>query len=110
MSDDNELASLRDLSPQASVVRDGPVECVLLPQAHLTTAAGTVVMDTVLCPTGQGSYTTRLLLERQVTTKQTLNWCQVSLLGRTWWTWSWNNIPAGQPWLKIFAEHARLLR
>lgn len=110
MTNEAEYASLCAISPRAALLQDGPLTCVLLPETRLTTAAGTEVMDTVLCPMGQGSYTTRLLLDRQVATRQPINWCQVLLLGRTWWTWSWNNIPAGQPWLQIFAEHARVLK
>ncbi len=67
-------------------------------------------MDVVLCPRGLAGHVTRLLPERRVDDKPNLNWQQVVVLGRTWHTWSWNNIPADQPWLKIYAEHARLLR
>jgi hypothetical protein len=90
-------------------VHEGGVNWVLLPKAHLTMPGGTEVMDTVLCPTGQGGYATRLLLERQVAGKN-LNWTQVMALGRSWYTWSWQDVPASQSWLQIFIEHARVLR
>jgi hypothetical protein len=110
MGVETELESLRVISPQASLVHEGGVTWVLLPMTHLTVPGGGIeVMDTVLCATGQGGYATRLLLERQVTGK-TLNWTQVMALGRNWHTWSWQDVPANQSWLQIFAEHTRILR
>lgn len=108
--EEQELEGLRGVSAQASIAPDGGVMCVVLPATRLSIPSGIEVMDTVLCPRGQGGYITRLLLARQVPQKGNLNWQTVVLLGHTWHTWSWNNIPADQPWVKIFAEHARLLR
>jgi hypothetical protein len=105
-----ELKSLREISPQASLHRDGAMTCVLLPQAHLASPAGIEVMDTILCPNGLSGYVTRLLLERRIAAKGNLNWQQVMLLGRAWHTWSWNQVSADQPWIRIFAEHVRALR
>lgn len=110
MSTDGQLESLREVSPQASFHQDGGVSCVLLPQTHLTTPSGVAIMDTVLCPMGFGGYVSRLLLERRIPEKITLNWQQVMLLGRAWHTWSWNQVSQNQPWIRIFAEHARALR
>lgn len=110
MSIDTELESLRAISPQAFLVHEGGVTWVVLPKTRVTVPGGVEVMDTVLCPTGQAGYATRLMLERQVTGKSNLNWTQVVALGRTWHTWSWQNVPANQPWLQIYVQHARLLR
>jgi hypothetical protein len=107
---ETELESLREISAQASLHHDGGVPCVLLPDTHLSCPSGIQVMDTVLCPRGLSGYVTRLLLARRISEKRTLNWQQVMLLGRVWHTWSWNQISPGQPWIRIFAEHARILR
>jgi hypothetical protein len=107
---DHELEGLRAISPQAALQREGGRPWVLLPQTKLQTPAGIEVMDTVLCPEGDGSYVTRLLLERRVARKDNLNWQQVMAIGRPWHTWSWNGVPASQAWLRIFIEHARQLR
>jgi hypothetical protein len=109
-SSDSDLESLREISPQASLHHDGGVPCVLLPQTRLTCPSGILVMDTVLCPRGLSGYITRLLLERRIPEKGNLNWQQVMLLGRAWHTWSWNQVSPDQPWIRIFAEHARALR
>ena len=110
MTDAEELESLRAISPQAILGDDGGVVYVLLPQTRLATPGGILVMDTVLCPRGLGGYVTRLLLEHKVEAKMQLNWQGVMLLGRPWHSWSWNQIHPNQAWLRIYAEHARLLR
>jgi hypothetical protein len=110
VSDADELEGLREVSPQAALFQEGVVTAVLLPATKLVTPSGTQVMDTVLCPKGLAGYVTRLLLAQRITEKGNLNWQQVMLLGRVWHTWSWNSISPDQPWIRIFAEHARLLR
>jgi len=110
VSDEQQLESLRVVSAEASLTVDGGVLCVLLPAARIGTAVGDEVMDVVLCPRGFGGYVTRLLLARKVESKPNLNWQLVTLLGKAWHTWSWNLIPSSQPWLRIYAEHARVLR
>ncbi len=107
---EEELEALREISPQASLYTDGGVICVLLPQTRFVTPSGMQTLDTVLCPCGLAGYVTRLLLERRIAEKPRLNWQHVVVLGRSWVTWSWNQVPAGQPWIRIFAEHARVLR
>jgi hypothetical protein len=110
MNVDAEIESLRAIWPQVSVVLEGGVTWVLLPKTRLTVPGGVAIMDTVLCPNGQGGYSTRLLLESPVTGKPGLNWAQLLALGRTWHTWSWQSVPANQSWLQIYIEHARQLR
>jgi len=110
VTDNQQVEGLRVISPKASLRHDGPVECVLLPEVALATPTGTRVMDVVLCPRGLGSYTTRLLLAEKVPERSNLNWQVVTLLGNTWQTWSWNQISQQQPWLRIYAEHARCLK
>ena len=110
MTDHEQLESLRAVSAKAELQVDGGVTCVLLPDVQLRTGAGTELLHAVLCPRGLGGYVTRLLLSRKVESKPTLNWQVVTLLGDAWHTWSWNNVAPTQPWLRIFAEHARVLR
>jgi hypothetical protein len=104
------LQGLREICAQASLVHDGTVPGVFMPRARLQTPGGTEVMDVMLCPNGLGGYSTRLLLDRRVAGKEGLNWQEVTAFGRLWQTWSWQNVPSSQPWVKIFAEHARVLR
>jgi hypothetical protein len=106
----HELESLREVNPQATQHNDGGIVAVVMPSTRVVTPSGIQVMDVVLCPKGMGGYVTRLLLERRIAEKANLNWQQAMLLGRAWATWSWNQISPDQPWIRIFAEHARLLR
>lgn len=106
----HDLGCLREMNAQATEHNDGGIVAVLMPGTCLVTPSGNQVMDVVLCPKGMGGYVTRLLLERRIAEKGNLNWQQVTLLGRAWATWSWNQISPDQPWIRIFAEHARLLR
>ena len=106
----SQLDGLREISAQAVVVHDGAVLGVFMPKTRLQVPAGTETMDVVLCPNGLGGYTTRLLLDRKVVGKEGLNWQEVTAFGRSWQTWSWQNVPSAQPWIKIYAEHARVLR
>lgn len=110
MDVDAQMESLRALSPRATLLQEGGAPWILLPEARVQTANGIEVMDIVLCPAGHGGYATRLLLERRVATGTSLNWTEIVALGRTWHTWSWREVPADQPWIKILIEHARLLR
>lgn len=105
-----ELEGLRSVCPQASLQRDGTVICVLMPATTLMICGVAETIDVLLCPLGCSGYVTRLLLAHKIDGKPQLNWQTVLLLERTWHTWSWNNIPAAQPWIQIYAEHARLLR
>jgi hypothetical protein len=108
--EESQLEGLRVISAQAAVVHDGTSIGVLLPKARIQGPAGVETMDAILCPRGLGAYVTRLLLERRVPGRDGLNWQQVMAFGGSWHTWSWQGISADQPWIKIFAEHARHLR
>lgn len=108
--EESQLQGLLAITEQAAVVQDGTILGVLLPSIPIQSPAGTEVMDAILCPRGHGGYVTRLLLERRVVGRDNLNWQQVMAFGRNWQTWSWQNVPATQPWINIFAAHARVLR
>lgn len=109
-ADEGQLEHLRAICPQASLHVEAGTPWVLMPKFKLATADVIVEMDLLLGPRGHSGYATRLLLEKEIGAKPNLNWQQVTVLGRNWFTWSWNNISPDQPWIKILAEHARLLR
>lgn len=110
MTPSSQLESLLDICPTATVNNEDGVVNVLMPNMALPTPSGIEIMDVVLCPQGLGGYATRLLLDRKIESKPGLNWQAVPLRHRMWHAWSWNHIAADQPWLKIFFEHARILR
>ena len=110
MTDLEQLDALAAISPNAELRTDGTVTCVFMPNTTLQTSDGIKIMDVALCPRGLSGYSTRLLLERKIDSKSGLNWQVVTLINRLWHTWSWNQIAPDQPWIRIFAEHARVLR
>ena len=55
------------------------------------------------------SYPTRLFLPTNI--GHGLNWHETAfILGRSWVTWSWNNVPANQPPIAILADHLAAFR
>lgn len=65
--------------------------------------------EALLCLNQHAGYTTRLFLAQQVNGKGA-NWTPHHILGRTWYTWSWNNVPANFRPMEVLAEHLRGLR
>ena len=69
-------------------------------------------MDALLGLTPQGSYLTRLYLSQPIPERpqikgNTANWTIWSLLGRTWYTWSWQNVPASLPLIQMPPDHLK---
>lgn len=106
-SEADELAALIKIVPHARLETEAGSSVVLLPQMRMRTPDGVETFDAVLCPRGHSGYVTRLLLDRRIASRSNLNWQEVTALGRQWHTWSWANVSADQPWVKILAEHMR---
>ena len=66
-------------------------------------------MQALLCLGQHGGYTTRLFLQQAIPGRGA-NWSSHVVLGRPWWTWSWNQVPASLRPAEILAEHLRGLR
>lgn len=66
-------------------------------------------MDALLGLTPHSGYPTRLFLATQVPGKGQ-NWNQFHILGRTWYSFSWNYVAADRRPMEILAEHLRGLR
>lgn len=90
--DESQLAALGDVCDEVRVVTDGQYTLVLLTALRFRSDGQTVTMDALLCPQEHESYMTRLFLERALPSKGA-NWKPHSFLGRTWHTFSWQNVP-----------------
>lgn len=66
-------------------------------------------MQALMCPAARDGYATRLFLEDQISNRGQ-NWKTHTIRGRSWWAFSWNDVPANLPWLEIFANHLRALQ
>jgi hypothetical protein len=65
--------------------------------------------DALLCLSAHSGYSTRLFLVQPVPGKGA-NWNQFHILGRTWYSWSWNNVSPDLRPMEVLAEHLRGLR
>lgn len=109
MSTSDDLAPLRAICSQPAAMVEGGTSYIFLPQIKVLAAGVTVVMDALLCPGPHNGYTTRLFLSAAIPARGA-NWTQWQIFGRTWHTWSWQNVPANLPLIQIVLEHLRALR
>ena len=93
----------------ATVMPEGGVQFILLPKLRFWSNDSVLEMDVLLCPQAHTGYQTRLFLERPIAGKGA-NWTTHYILGRSWFTWSWNNVPANLPLIEILANHLGALR
>jgi hypothetical protein len=88
---------------------EGGTRYIYLPELKVTVGAADRVLDALLCPGPHNGYTSRLFLSTPIS-ERGANWSQWQIFGRTWHTWSWQNVPAELPWIQIVLEHLRALR
>lgn len=104
-----QLVALRQIYPEARVMAEGGAEYVFIPGIKVTVGDQVRELDGLLHPSQSGGYSTRLYLSAAVPERQQ-NWQASTLLGRTWHTWSWNNVPATIPLARMLCEHLVALR
>lgn len=103
------LRALQLVCPGAEMWEEGARPYVFLPKLKIAHAGKSQAVDALLAPRGDGSYETRLYLEKPYPSRGQ-NWTVHSILGRTWHAMSWNGVSAALPWLQILANHLRPLR
>ena len=109
MIEDSQITGLRTICAQPEQVSEGGATYVFLPSIKVMVAGMTRILDALLCPGPHNGYTSRVFLSAPVP-ERGANWSQWQILGRTWHTWSWQNVPANLPWIQIVLEHLRALR
>lgn len=111
--EEEELASMRAICPSASVVVDGNVRAVFLPEFPFQANSVSRRMDLILYPGPHTGYASRLFFSecidctRRDGTKP--NWQTAVVAGRTWSTPSWKDVPADLPWTEMLGAHLRAL-
>lgn len=115
MSAPSQLGSLIAVCPGASEKHEAGYHFVFLPGLKVEIGSNVKVMDSLLALTTHSGYTTRLFLSEQITERPTIagnaaNWSQHQILGRNWWTWSWQGVRADLPWIQILLAHLRALK
>jgi len=88
---------------------EGTTRYIYLPGLRVPAGNIPEVVDGLLRPgAGPDGYTTRLFLSHAFPTKGQ-NWTVHHILGKTWHTFSLNNVPADAALLDILANHLRIL-
>lgn len=82
---------------------------IYIPKLRLPSGCQPQETEALLCLVGHNGYMTRLFLAQQVANRLG-NWVTAYVQGRTWYTWSWNGVPAQLRPAEILAEHLRALR
>lgn len=100
------VAEVQALCPAAKVMAEGGVDYLFLPSLALP---GGDVVDALLCPAAHAGYTTRLFLSKQIAGRGQ-NWNSFTILGRTWWTPSFNNVLATLRPIQMLDAHLQLYR
>jgi hypothetical protein len=103
------LVELNAICPGAKEMPEGGLFYVFLPALKISTAGQILELDALLCPQLRDGYATRLFLSQAVPDRGN-NWTTHQILGRTWCTWSWNNVSASQRPAQILAGHLVALR
>ncbi|MEQ1597230.1 MAG: hypothetical protein ABL985_19280 [Casimicrobium sp.] len=110
-----QLDSLKAVCPDASEVHEAGSCYVHLPQLSVPVGDQVKVMDALLAVTLHSGYSTRLFLSEQILERPTIgtqaaNWTQHQILGKNWWTWSWQGVPANLVWIQILLAHLKALK
>jgi hypothetical protein len=106
---DEALTGLRAICEQPEVLGEGGTKYIFLPNLKVSVAGTLRTLDGLLCPGPHNGYATRLFLS-QPFTERGANWTRWQILGRTWHTWSWKDVPASLPLIQMVLEHLRALR
>lgn len=109
MTEGGALDSLRAICTEPLEMMEGSTRYIFLPQLKFIAAGSQRVVDGLLCAGPHNGYTSRLFLSAPIP-ERGANWSQWQILGRTWHTWSWQNVPAELPLIQLILEHLRALR
>lgn len=91
MVDAAAMNELHTICPGAQEMTEGGIAYIHLPELKLPCPPG--IVEALLCIQQHSGYMTRLFLSKPVPGKGA-NWAAHQIFGRTWHTWSWNNVPA----------------
>jgi hypothetical protein len=106
---DTDLLGLRRICPEASFLCETKKQYVHLPVLKVPISGVTTDIEGLLCPGEHSGYPTRLFLSQKVPGKGQ-NWTDHTILGKTWRTWSWKDVPASLSLTEILLGHLTALR
>lgn len=101
-----ELQEVAEICGDAREIAAGFIH---IPKLRLPSGCQPSETEALLCLAMHNGYSTRLFLANQVPARRN-DWTAIYLYGKTWYTWSWNDVsPALRP-AQVLAEHLRALR
>ena len=110
MINQDQLAELRSVYPEAAPMDEGGIAYVHLPRLLLPAQCSPRQVEGLLRPgPGPDGYTTRLYLSSPFPTRGQ-NWTVHQILAKTWHTFSFNNVPADLRLIEILANHLKVLQ
>lgn len=102
------LTELQLACEGATEIHEGGQVYYHLPVLKLPDGCNLKEVEAILCLSPHSGYSTRLFLAQPAGRGN--NWSTHCILGRTWHTWSWNNVPNNLRPTEVLAEHLRGLR
>lgn len=103
-----EFAAIKLLHTSAALHTESEMPVVLLPDFKFRAGGKSVQMNLLLYPSAHSGYVTRLFFEQKLEgAGQSNNWNQHTVLSRTWWAPSWQNVSPDQPWTSMLGAHLR---
>ncbi len=91
--------------PDARVFSEGGLQYIHLPRLPIPSGGE---VEALLLLNGAAPYTTRLFLSTAQTKGP--NWTEHHILGKTWWTWSWKDVPSNIRYMEMLSNHIEALR
>jgi hypothetical protein len=105
-SEPDPLDEVRRACPGASLTQEAGTSFVDLPGLAIRVGDTIVKRDALLSLGAHSGYTSRLYLSAPISAPRTQNWTTHTVLGRTWHTPSWNNVPVGRP-IEMLLQHLK---
>lgn len=109
MIDPDYLKEFQTIYPEAQALSDGGFDFIHIPKLVLPEGNSPAEVEALLCPQMRDGYMTRLFLSAAIPGKAT-NWTEHHILGRTWHSWSWQNVQADQKYVQILLGHLAVFR
>ena len=100
------IQELVELCGDAREVAEG---FIYLPKLRLPSGCQPAETEAILCLVTHNGYVTRLFLAQRVPGRRN-DWTEFYIQGRTWYTWSWNDVGSQLRPAQVLAEHLRALR
>lgn len=100
---------IQEVAELCGAAREVAEGFIYIPKLRLPSGCEPSELEALLCLVTHNGYVTRLFLAQAIPGRRN-DWTGVYLQGRTWYTWSWNDVSAQLRPAQVLAEHLRALR